>query len=420
MLTKNIGLSFRNSKSSHYIWVLLNLFYMKTIFTTALLALAATASAQITLTQSSFRSWQPQTATAYRLDSTVAYPVLAPATNANWSLTNVTYDLSNIRDYVEGPFANSAFPSATFYDSISYPVGASLRYGAQEAGALMSNGFQFYGQKVPRQAFSLMPMTGGANDSLVFPAQTCVYSAPLTTISFPATMGSNWNSNYNFITNFNLTAQSFGLSNTPCQRKTIIAQTNNVVGWGKVSVKDSTGAASAAINVLMVKTTINQIDSFFLAGSPAPAQLLNPFGLTQGQASNRYQYNFYRAGERMPLVIASYKDNTFSATKVDYMDVHVNRLTPQGIATVNSQTGIKAYPNPVRNQSVTLQMAAQNGSVLDYVLLNMTGQTVAKGTLTPQAGTAELQAEALRTPGIYYLQLSKGGRALATLPLSVE
>lgn len=393
---------------------------MKSILTLSLLALAASASAQITLNQASYGSWMPQTATAYRLDPNMTYPTLTSSTNASWDLSNVTYDTTNIRSYYEGPFSDPAFPNATFYDTITYPVGAALSYGVQEAGLLGANGFQFIGQKIPRQSFSLAPATGGANDSMTFPAQNITYSSPRTAIAFPATMGSSWNSNYSFTTNFNLTVAAYNLNNTPCQRKTMVSYTNNVIGWGTLRVKDSNGVATAPMNVLMVKTVMHQVDSFFLAGSPAPPQLLTPFGLSQGFKTDRYFYDFLRAGERMPLFSALYRDSTFSPLNVERMDVHVERLTPLGIASLDMQNGVKAYPNPVKGQTVNLEIEGHNGNLLSYTLMNMAGQVVGQGTLTPTAGAAQLKAEALATPGIYYLQLTKGSNPIAVLPLSVE
>ncbi len=393
---------------------------MKSLLIASLLAIAAPAATQITLNQAAYGTWRPQTETAFRLDSNSSDPVLTPAANASWNLTNVVYDPNNVRTYHEGTFSDPAFPAATFYDTLIYPVGPALSYGVEEAGVLNTSGFQYLGQKIRHQAFSLAAMTGGSNDSMVFPAQISAYTSPRTAVGFPATLGSSWSSHYQFTTSFNLTVAAYGLNNTPCQRKTRIAYTNQVVGWGKMQVKDSNGSPSVPMNVLMVKTVMLQADSFFMAGSPASAQLLSAFGLSQGFQTNRFYYDFFRAGERMALLSALYRDSSFSASNVERMDVHVNHLVPQGIANVNIRNGVQAYPNPVQAQTVNLEIAGHDGSALHYVLINMAGQTVGKGTLIPVAGAARLQAEALATPGIYYLQFTAGGALVTSIPLSVE
>ncbi len=393
---------------------------MKALLTLSFLSLATAASAQITLNQSSYANWRAQTEIAYRIDTSKPHPALMPATNANWNLSTVTYDTSSMWYYDKGNFSNPALPSATFYDSLSYTVSGPLSYGVRQAGALTAGGFVFYGQSVTRQAFSIAPLSGGANDSMVFQQQNIIFTSPENRIKFPATMGSTWNSSFDFATNFNLTIAAFGLNNTPCQRKAHYTRNDAVVGWGKMIVKDSAGNPTMPMNVLMVKTAVTSTDSFFVGGLPAPVQLLTAFGLSQGQTTSRYTYEYYRAGELMPLVQATYRDSSFAANKMEYMDVHKNRLSPQSVSDLNSENGISAYPNPVRNQTIHLQVADKSLAQLNYQLININGQVMAKGSLTPQNGEAQLHAEALRTTGIYYLQLFKGNTPLGVLPLSVE
>ena len=393
---------------------------MKALLTLSFLSLAASASAQITLNQSSYANWRAQTEVALLVDSNGQRPTLAPATNANWNLSNVAYDTTYIWRYSKGPFTSSVFPSATFYDSLTYTISGPLNYGVRQVGSLTAGGFVFYGQTVARQAFSIAALSGGATDSMVFPQQNITFSSTENRIKFPATMGSTWSSSFDYTTNFNLTIAAFSLNNTPCQRKAHYTRNDAVVGWGKMSVKDSAGNTTAPMNVLMVKTAVTSTDSFFVGGLPAPVQLLTAFGLSQGQVTSRYEYEFYRAGELMPLMQAIYRDSSFAANKMDYMHVHKNRLSPQSVSDLNYENGISAYPNPVRNQTVHLQIADKSLSQLNYQLMNINGQVVDKGTLTLQGGEAQLQAEALRTTGIYYLQLFKGNAPAGVLPLSVE
>lgn len=393
---------------------------MKSIFTLSLLSLAISASAQITLNQSSYSSWRARTAIAYPVDTSITRPTITPSTNASWNFSSVTYDTTNVQAYEKGVFSSSVFPNATFYDYMDYQISGPLRYRVRQAGALTAGGFVFYGQSMTRQALSIGAISGGATDSLVFPQQNISFSSNLTTIKFPATIGSTWSSNYDFATNFNLTIAAFSFNNTPCQRKTRIMRNDAVVGWGSMIVKDSLGAASTPANVLMVKTATTSTDSFFVNGLPAPVQLLTAFGLSQGQMTNRYEYQFYRAGELMPLVQAGYSDSTFASSQMEYMDVHVGSEAAQSVREINSVSGLMVYPNPVRNQTLYLQIADRSILQLGYQLININGQVVDKGTVNLQNGGAQLQAEAFRTPGIYYLQISGAHVPMRIMPISVE
>lgn len=394
---------------------------MKSIFTLAVAALSLPAAAQITLNQSSYSNWSAKNDIAFRVDTTQPFPALAPATNASWNFSAVVYNRSDDRLYRRGPFSRPAFPNATHYGALEFPINASIRYSVREASALTANGFVAYGQWAARQGFSLTAVSGGPNDSLIFPEQEIPYSSVFTTIKFPATMGTTWSSDINYATDFSLTIAAFGLANASCKRKTHLVRNDEVVGWGSMTIRDSLGNPSGPTNVLMVKATSTITDSFFVSGQPAPTMLLTAFGLTQGQVSLRNEYFYYRAGERMPLVQATYRDNSFQQSKMDHMDVHMGSEAAQSVQNFALESAaVSAYPNPVRNQTVHLRIGDKNLSALNYQLINMNGQVVAKGTVAPQNGEAKLHCQALETSGIYFLQLFQTNTSVGVVALSVE
>ena len=397
---------------------------MKTIrklFTAAAALMTVSASAQITLDAGSYSAWQPIADTVRRIDIGASQVVLAAGSNMVWNLSNVSYSPTT-RYYARNSATSTAFPTATFYDSAAYRITPGLSYNFMRMGKLTANGFLFMGEHVDRQAFSITSVSGGANDSLIFPQQDIPFTTDFTTIAFPATMGSNWGSEYNFTTNFNLTVLMYGLNNAPCQRKTYVTQKDTVVGWGTMSVKDKQGIASAQMNVLMTKVYIAQVDSFFLNGSPAPAIMLSAFGLTQGQIIKNYQYKFYRAGELMPLLFADYADSTFSDTNVNGIDIHVEHLDyPTGINDVSGNNSVVAYPNPVSNNTLNIQIIDKTTTNLTFSVINMNGQIVSNGNLNFNEGAASISTNEFSTPGIYYLQLYKpNGQITAILPININ
>ncbi|MBS1589377.1 MAG: T9SS type A sorting domain-containing protein [Bacteroidetes bacterium] len=392
-------------------------------FKLSLLALmiGVSASAQITINQSNYSAWTPRTDTAFRLDSTVPYPVLTPGTNAQWDLSTATYNTSYIWLYYRRPASSAIFTSATYADSLFYTINSNLKYASNLMGGITANGVQYFGEQVGRQAIPLVSLTGGMNDSLVFLGQNSTYSNAFNKLKFPATMGSNWSSNYNFTTNFTMSIAAYGMNNTPCQRKTFVTEKDTVVGWGKMRVLNRVGATTGYTNVLMVKTIWQQSDSFFVGGAPASTALLTAFGLTQGQINNQYQYNFFRAGEVLPLMSADYKDNTFSNTKVKNMSIHEDRLLlGTGINDIHADKSIVAYPNPITNGVVNLSIKDRSINSFDYAIINMNGQVVSRGHAVSNNGVAQLNCEALRVSGIYYVQLYNNNGQIATLPIDVK
>ncbi|MBS1782863.1 MAG: T9SS type A sorting domain-containing protein [Bacteroidetes bacterium] len=382
---------------------------------------AFSASAQITLNQSTYSTWVPITDTAFRLDTNAVYPVISAATNAQWDLSTATYTTSHIWFYYHKPATSAMSPNVTFADSMFYAINNNLRYSTSLMGGINATGIQYVGEQVARQAIPLASLTGGMNDSLVFLAQNSPYTSTFNKLKFPATMGSNWGSNYNFATNFTLSIAAYSMNNTPCQRKTFVTEKDTVVGWGKMRVLNKSGAVTGYQNVLMVKTYWSQSDSFFVGGSPAPLALLTAFGLTQGQVVAKFQYNFYRVGELLPLLCAEYKDNTFSSTKVQTMSIHEDRLLlGTGVNDLHAENSIIAYPNPITNGVVNLRIKDQSVSSFDYSIINMSGQVVQKGQALANNGFAQLNSESLKVSGIYYVQLYNQNGIIATLPIDVK
>lgn len=375
------------------------------------IALTLSAQAQITLNSSNAPSVsQCQTPDSFRRLKLGTLPTFTASTNATWDLTTAG---DSSRYFIPGgaATATSAFPNATFYNDAHYNF-AVLGYQIQDMKNVAASGIVTYGVHVDRQAISLAPFTGSTSDSVVFPLQDVVFSTPERQEKYPMTIGDSWTDPIKYTTDFNLTIAAYSLNNTPGERHVELTINNKVIGWGKMRVNDEKGNPTGYMDVLMVRSERKVIDSFFLGGNPAPAQLLTAFGLSQGQTQTRYSYTFRRAGEYAPLLEVVYADNTY--TTIDQCDVHEDRLKPTAINTISKEQ-INVYPNPVTNNTFTVKVGTSY-SELNYQLYNIAGQMLTAGKVTTN-GVVSLQ-KALHT-GTYFIKLQTNNGASGVKQISI-
>jgi hypothetical protein len=390
-------------------------------FASSLLCFDSFSQQAISLTQSSVANWQIATDTFKVLDAAVAYPNFTAATNATWDLTSVTYDTTTSMYYPHYPNTNSAFPNAQYYNAAHYPINPNLSYNSHVMMSIQNSGLMRIGEAIERQAIPLGSISGSATDSLVFLAQNITYSSPEPYVSYPCTMGTNWASNASFTTDFTLTVAAMSLNNTPCQRKTAFAETDSVIGWGKMRVKTPAGTASDYIDVLMLKRITTVTDSFYIGGAPAAPALLSAFGITQGMVSTSYEYNFLRAGEVNPLVFAEYLDNSFAVNKIKFVHVHADRLpAATGVNEITaSDNAFSIYPNPVAGNILYVKLNDASIHQVQYTLSNINGQTVKSGTfsMNNHYGTIPTPDNA---QGVYFLRLFTQDKSLGAQTVLIK
>ena len=182
--------------------------------------------------------------------------------------------------------------------------------------AFPGDGIYEAGYQIPAQSFPLTKFTGKATDLLNIPEQKYILDAPKKIIEFPVTETSSWTSESRRVTNFNLTVEAFGLINVPAQQVWTVYREDKIISQGKARLYNPKGM-SRFYDVLVDQISEYAIDSFYLAGSPAPAALLNAFGATQGQKvtiDNRI--NFYRKGSFSYLFSIYYGANGFDGESI--------------------------------------------------------------------------------------------------------
>ena len=286
--------------------------------------------------------------------------------------TNMTWDYSSLTmtgaySYQYWAAANPAFPTATLVDSgFSGTIipGNYYYYGLYYNEN--ANGFQTLGATVFEQHYNIGGVTGGANDSAIFPQQNNTYATPTKVISYPLAVNTSWNSKYTDVVNFKLTIAAYSLNNVPSIKKTYTVRHDTVVGWGTAKVPTLSGSATAP--VLMVKRTIVTIDSFFMGGGPAPGALLTAFGLVQGQQKTNNRYSFWRRYSIYPFLIFNYGSNNFTTPSSIYFD---GNGTTAGMEDLVNSIEVSLYPNPV---SDVLKISGINNS--DVSITDLSGKVL--------------------------------------------
>lgn len=328
---------------------------MKTaVPTLALLAGALTATAQtpITLTQSNF----PALASTVELYSAASPAgVMPPTTGANqiWDYSSLTPTGQTSATY-SAPAATPAFAGTTRTYNYTLPLGP-FQVAGTSAQALTATGLQYLGYTIPRQRFGLGALTTVATDSLVVPAQAVAVGA--TIVAFPTTVGTVNRNFYRSGTTGLLTVALLGLNKTPLRLVQRITTADSVAGHGSLRIPVAGGASASP--ALLVRSRAVEIDSFYLAGQPAPAALLAALGVQQGIIQRTYSDSFYRAGSAQQMLGLVYSSATYQTVQGAYYSREASLLATRADLAA-AVGGLSSYPNPLGQGPLLL--AAGNGS----------------------------------------------------------
>jgi len=324
--------------------------------------------------------------------------------------TNVLYDYSSL--------ANTAIDTIPYMDATRTGFTSFTRFNY---GSSTLNVFQLYSEyythkftdgvarvgsyKLP-ESFSIGTITGGTNDELTFTGNNSVFVNPGYDVKFPSTYGTTWASTYKYETDFELTVAAFSLTSAPGQQRQNVTQTDSVVGWGQLRLP-TLGGVSILHDVLLMKQSLNLIDSVFLGGSPAPAQLLAGFGLTQGQTGFVNKYVFYAAGFERPLLIIEMSDNWQTVERSFHT---ANGLATIGIKELTELSGLSVYPNPAVAGGTVLFATAQNLPAADLWIFDAAGHPIHRSALGKANGTTlEWTVPTNFKQGMYIYQLWQNG-----------
>jgi hypothetical protein len=339
----------------------------KTITTLTLLVGFLFSNAQITLDQSNV----PQSGTYTETRDYVFSGIALPAEGANqvYDYSSMSLPTTTVNINYQ-PATRPEFSNSTRYfvgNGVVGPIAVSAEYYT----SIDANGLYDTGSYVLPSSQSLQTITGNANDVIVFPGNLSAFSLPSANLPFPATFGSQVSSNFDFVTDFQLTVGAFGLNSTPGQNVQSVVKTVEVVGYGQLTLPVPSGQ-SIPYDVLMVKQEEVITNNVFLAGAPAPQALLNAFGVTQGQVTTNAAYVFYAENYEVPIAFFIMDENF---TQVDQMFYDMDLLQVLSVNQNEFENSISMYPNPASNQ-VNITRQSNNKPIDAINIYDISGKFV--------------------------------------------
>lgn len=384
----------------------------KALTNLCLAAVAIPAYCQITLDQTNY----PQPPDSVRVVEVTNQVTSLPARGSNqtWNYSSLTPTALYYNVY-PAVSNDPDFPAAQFKtERLIKGLTPALGYFFDQYYEITASGAQAIGIHVPAQAYGLGLLTGNNTDTLYILDNMLYYpTTPRPIVAFPATGGSSWSSSLRHVVNMELTVSAASLNRTLMQQVFYLNRTDTVVGWGTLQLPALTGFNS---NVPVLQDLISQyaVDSVYLGGSPAPTNLTNAFGITQGQITGpKYdRMVFYRAGEFNYQMMLNFKNNAFDSI----ISAFVNTALPQvtGINDVAAEKMSTVYPNPITGHQLFIQMndASQAAKI---ELQDMTGRLLELVDVKNELKTIRIDMNEALPNGIYiYRVKDEKGNTLAT------
>jgi hypothetical protein len=371
---------------------------IKYVLASALCGITLLVSAQITLNQNNV----PHSASYSDVRAMNSSGIAVPMHGANVLYDYSALPMNSIDTIPYIPATRAGFTSYTRFNySSSGLSGFQLisEYYTQKTNDGIAQTATF---KIP-QSFGIGAISGTATDSLIFPGGTNTLAQVPYDIKFPATYGSTWSANFKYVTEFALTVSGFGLNNAPGEQKQHVAFVDSVVGWGMLTLPTSNGA-SIFYDVLLVKESLTTVDSVFLSGSPAPAQLLSAFGLTQGQIGYRNRYYFYSPNFERPLLSVEMSANWQTAERSFHAATGL--ISAFGLDEQDNLQYISVYPMPAKAGARVTFAVSQVAKQSVLKVYDATGKCLNQATLlATDAGLLSWLVPADLPAGLYTYQL---------------
>ncbi len=345
------------------------------------------------------------------------FSVASTGSNQVWDYSGVGALRNDSVPYFSAVDSTNGYPDVhTFvYRPLVSPTGAPINsylfYNIDASG--------FYNAADFTEPFSesLAAATGGANDALVIPGQRNTFNNGVYALKFPVTNQSSWTGSQNRFLNFNLTIAAYGLSGVPGYFKATESETRTVVGDGNLIIKDENGNAMPPIPVFMINVISTTVDSIYLGGAPAPAALMNAFGLTQGVTFiERFVVFYDQNGTGLP--IASYTlDANNNPQFMTYRPSAARTALGIGLAE-NQAQNLNVYPNPVQAGSRLILSFENQTKAYGYSLFTTGGIKVQSGKID---GQQILDIPAHTKSGLYILSLQdQNGLPLTQTKVQVQ
>lgn len=376
------------------------------LFTSASIS-SFTVTGQTTITESNF----PRSGTFTHLYARDLTDVILPTLGSGetWNYSSLSEEVLLTFDYTDAT-GDAVFTNADNSRVWNY-VFEGMTYSADHIDGIDANAWTSEGRRIYGEGYSITPITGGANDSLIFLDHDDVFSAPHRNLEFPASFGNSWNSIYERETPFLLTVEGAGLVNTPGVFREYRTSDFEIVGDGSLIIPLSSGGSAPARDVILIKEIFTQIDSVFLNGEPAPPTLMAAFGLTQGETTVMTTYSFYTPdfGSAL-LVVGEGSVSNFARYSKD-----VDNL---GLKETMFSTA--AYPNPVSGGSMfNINFNSDLGKA-EIKIVSMSGQVVYEGAEISINSSLQFRIPESIEKGMYYIQINSNSSIINPVLIQIQ
>jgi hypothetical protein len=145
-------------------------------------------------------------------------------------------------------------------------------------------------------------------------------------------------------------------------------------------------------------------DSFYLGGSPAPAALLQAFGLAQNQKTENTRRLFWCSNEIFPQMQFVYGSNNFTNPTSFTWNLHGQ----QAVATENrndaNSATLQVFPNPSTGEQFEIVPSKQEPMRL--TVTNIAGSVVAEFNLAASSNAIQIPLTQILPKGVYIVNVA--------------
>jgi hypothetical protein len=338
-----------------------------------------------------------------------AFPSFAAASAAIWDMTTIT---DSVPIFLGFRVPDDVYQ---FADSTQYHIGM-FNYNGNTSSSLSSSSLSQIHDIASKRSIGLFGITAIPFDTLYIPAQTIVYSAPATRISFPCGYGNSWLSSYHKDVAFELSIDTYSLLHEPGVDRVYVNRKDTVTGWGQMRVRNSSGTPSEYFDVLQVQTTTRTTDSFFLSGVPASPVVLTMLSLYQAPQDSSFIQYYYRKGEVTPVAKVEFRDQAF--TMPIRTITYFQHKAEVSINSSNIDYQLQGFPNPTKGRKIYFKLPERNAAY-QAVISDVYGRNHLTLPLTTENGMHFLNLPENTVPGTYFVQLLKNGQSLGKTTVTI-
>jgi hypothetical protein len=261
-------------------------------------------------------------------------------------------------------------------------------------------------------------LTGNPLDSINYLESNGTYPGdPGHNAWFPMNYDDSRTSTYTVNNEFLLTVTAFAVDHVPCVNKVEGSNSANVVGWGKLSLVNPADQNTVELDVLLMKSTTVEVDSFHIGGAPFPQPLLDAFGVAQGVPDTFITYLFFAKGFSTPVLQLRETGGMLDGDISSDLTL-ITALQDIGDHTIPFQY----FPNPATDQ-VNIAFEKSTNEPWLFFLYNSMGQRVLTHAIT-QAKGAVLEVipfnKQFSTGNYFYVLHSGDQRVMSSGSLQVK